>query len=750
MAITIGGLQQDPDGLTYEIADFTAVSTHPVVVDTTHKLIKLTQAGNLTRDGVTFKCLYSKLKDIWADDPAAYIYPFPIGPVTDEQYELINGWNFDSDGTIFTATISGTTMTVSAITQGKLVPGQIISGTGVTAGTFITANGTGSGGTGTYTVSISQTVGSATSMVASTINPATKVTVANVSGTSGTTILTTTGSFSSLWVNALVQGVGVPANTRISTIDSGTQITLTKELTANISSQTLTFYANTDFTQSLIKFGGWALKNASGVSQEEWVGIVTLGDVSEQKQTLSKLTTAPVSNSDIITVADTSDIFVGSYVSTVGSRIGTRVTEIISPTQFRINRTIVSLVSGATVTIRPEPYIYYQLGAATSAPINAILHGAVEQAIKVYGDATHGNIDYRTPEVARLFLREQGFTYDDVDLADLGLSSITYNTLRLSISNVPDPNIDVTDAQISTNGINPTVVPYSGMSITWYSTPQTRVIGGQTKSFQVIINGNQGTPQQIYEYVQWALRRGTGIDIDAGSGAKVGATTRVLLEFKGTSLYTLYDQTDGGVYIDNFDTKYINDYVFTDNTNTQVVYPYISYGELEFNDTIIQDESDGIFKLFFKQVSVEDQSKKFTEAGAVIVKSRSTDISGDGTFEIKGTMQALFDGSVNRYEYDFDYEFNAQAYWAPWNTYRINDEYCYETKWYRVTTQYTSGATYSAGLDAANAVVIDGPTVVLVAVGLNNGQYANQEGVIEKTISNLVTIVSTQENNYVE
>lgn len=61
-----------------------------------------------------------------------------------------------------TASISGTTMTVTATTLTGLDVGQIISGTGVTAGTFITAFGTGSGGNGTYTVSVSQTVGSTT------------------------------------------------------------------------------------------------------------------------------------------------------------------------------------------------------------------------------------------------------------------------------------------------------------------------------------------------------------------------------------------------------------------------------------------------------------------------------------------------------------------------------------------------------------------------------------------------------------
>lgn len=64
-------------------------------------------------------------------------------------------------GNSFTAAISGTTMTVSAVNSGvTLGIGQTIYGAGVTANTTITALGTGSGGVGTYTVSASQTVGS--------------------------------------------------------------------------------------------------------------------------------------------------------------------------------------------------------------------------------------------------------------------------------------------------------------------------------------------------------------------------------------------------------------------------------------------------------------------------------------------------------------------------------------------------------------------------------------------------------------
>ena len=57
--------------------------------------------------------------------------------------------------------ISGTTFTCTATGGGaNFTVGQIITGTGITAFTKITALGTGTGGTGTYTVSISQTAGS--------------------------------------------------------------------------------------------------------------------------------------------------------------------------------------------------------------------------------------------------------------------------------------------------------------------------------------------------------------------------------------------------------------------------------------------------------------------------------------------------------------------------------------------------------------------------------------------------------------
>jgi hypothetical protein len=66
------------------------------------------------------------------------------------------------DAAVFTASISGTTLNVTAVSSGVISVGQRVYATGVTTGTFITALVTGAGGTGTYTVSPSQTVSSMT------------------------------------------------------------------------------------------------------------------------------------------------------------------------------------------------------------------------------------------------------------------------------------------------------------------------------------------------------------------------------------------------------------------------------------------------------------------------------------------------------------------------------------------------------------------------------------------------------------
>ena len=83
-----------------------------------------------------------------------------------------------------TASIAATTLTVTEFSGGNLAVGHVLSGSGVTGGTKIIAFGTGTGGTGTYTVSASQTVAS-TTIIANPVSSSFQVTAATTANASG-------------------------------------------------------------------------------------------------------------------------------------------------------------------------------------------------------------------------------------------------------------------------------------------------------------------------------------------------------------------------------------------------------------------------------------------------------------------------------------------------------------------------------------------------------------------------------------
>jgi len=88
--------------------------------------------------------------------------------------DLTNDVSVVSHTVAFTASRALTTLTVSAVSSGTIYLGMTITGAGVPSGTLITAFGTGTGTTGTYTVSTSGTISSE----AMTGSVASKITVA--------------------------------------------------------------------------------------------------------------------------------------------------------------------------------------------------------------------------------------------------------------------------------------------------------------------------------------------------------------------------------------------------------------------------------------------------------------------------------------------------------------------------------------------------------------------------------------------
>lgn len=103
----------DPDQLSFaktgvSISSIFGAATDELLIDYSNKRIALKVTGNLGDDGATIKAVYSKLKDAWSADADLIKFPFPMGPITDESFEMINGWNWDN--TEVSGTVSATTV----------------------------------------------------------------------------------------------------------------------------------------------------------------------------------------------------------------------------------------------------------------------------------------------------------------------------------------------------------------------------------------------------------------------------------------------------------------------------------------------------------------------------------------------------------------------------------------------------------------------------------------------------------------
>lgn len=70
-----------------------------ITISTSGKTIRLQVAGNLSNDGVTLQCVYSKLKELWRTSSTYPKFPFPLVSITDEQFEIQEGWDWYDDTT---------------------------------------------------------------------------------------------------------------------------------------------------------------------------------------------------------------------------------------------------------------------------------------------------------------------------------------------------------------------------------------------------------------------------------------------------------------------------------------------------------------------------------------------------------------------------------------------------------------------------------------------------------------------------
>ena len=364
-------------------------------------------------------------------------------------------------------------------------------------------------------------------------------------------------------------------------------------------------FAN-DASRYLVRTGGWAVVDTSGVTQQMWAGVVTLG----------------------------------------------------------------SLESGTQV-------YYNQSGGAA---VDFQLTGPVNQAIQIF---QNGGADNRSS--LKLFAREQGDLFAQSELSDIGVTDLTFQVYRFPLATASD--LKITRGDVAIAG-----APYNGITITYHGTPISRSIGGVSYNFDVEIDGNGQSIEDIYERIQYELRLAS--DIDDGAGTVTGNTADDLLFFVGDTL-----KGREGVYITNFDSTDTNSILHDPNGAAfDIAFPFTASLTLEFGTNLVND-ADAVYRVFFTNDDAGDNlGNDFGTANAVLVDNASG-------VDMSGTV-----GGATSVSLTYDYDGNVQR-----------------------------GAA-SAGVDAP---------ITVVAIGLSTGQYVSATGTIARSTSNVVSLVAPLERNYV-
>jgi len=390
---------------------------------------------------------------------------------------------------------------------------------------------------------------------------------------------------------------------------------------------------------------------------------------------------------------------------------------------------------------------YTQSPAYDAATTEFQFTGELNEAVEITGLTSY----------IKAFLRVEGKTPAEYDLVrEQNLSLLEPVLYKFPFSNAIDINITETDVNIAANA------PYTGMKINYLagtgftqaaaqsyalgavirdtagrwaycSSPGTlnaagvadytanggtgtfvaydgeRQIGANYYAFNRLIDANNATSEEIYNWMQWIVREPTDINANdsptAGqrSGLTMNGTNAELLGFfVGDNLHTL-----GGVFIDDFHTNSTNNLTFgaitvdaggldpvthVPEASTPIFFPFTAAGTLEFSTNLVNEpNADTRYVMYFDNAG----GNLFDSANAIIVDNNAgTDIDG----EVTGASIA----------WDFDYDGNTQG-----------------------------GRTF--GTDAL---------VHVVAQGLNSAQWVEVTYTITRSTGQTINVNANDERNY--
>jgi hypothetical protein len=164
---------------------------------------------------------------------------------------VITANTFTSTG----STVSGTTLTIGTLTAGTIATGMLLSNT--SANTYIVTNISGSGSGSTWTINNSQTVGAAAINGATGIVGTTLTVGVQTSGTvQEGMVLSGSGVTANTWIVENLSGAGTGSKWRVSATQYATPTTINGNIDVVTVSDTTGFYRDMPITFTGTTFGG--------------------------------------------------------------------------------------------------------------------------------------------------------------------------------------------------------------------------------------------------------------------------------------------------------------------------------------------------------------------------------------------------------------------------------------------------------------------------------------------------------------
>jgi len=515
-----------------------------VTINTSTRKITLSVAGNLSNDGVTLQALYSFFKEEWKSDATLIPHPFPMIAITPEQFEFIENWSPINDTTRKLIRTGGWREIDDSDLLNEEWAGVI------TLGSFVDENAT-DGDLAYYQQGDDNTdTGAAVDFdFRGPVNEAVKtydyVTPADASGT----------------------GFVITSNNVIARNDTGNWVT------------------------DGYKVGGRVTIIGAEDSENDGTYLLSaVEDASDGDLTIQQTGPDTGGSGFDFTTTTITRTDGGSWLDEGYHVDGVVVISNAADT----NNDGTWTLSAVSATVLTTTGLTADTGDTT----------AVFKPLTNNTDDQTASFAVNDRNVLNVRIRErtstaetQARTFDSSNLAAIGVSAVDNKVFRFPLANAIDLKITASDATIDGS------TPYTSMDITYYSTAQSRNIGGSNYDFGIIIDGASGSAEEIYEFVQRQLRKDS--DIDAGAGTVVGRTADELLVFVGETLATgraFPDNPIGGgsgVYIDNFDSNDTNRLIFTDNTGTERTFPFVAAGTINFNSYLVSD-SEAHWWMFFE------------------------------------------------------------------------------------------------------------------------------------------------------